>query len=228
MEQIFEVAAAMLASLGGGTAILFGLSSWLGKVWANRILEKEKVEHNKEIEHYKSELSRELTRIGKIQDKELYISKAQYDNEYKIYQEIWGKMHECIKLTKFLYAYRKNDMLDYVNEEEKIIREKNDNFQNAFNEYLTVIEKYAPFYKYEFYEKFIDVRKKCSYLGNIFNRHEWKLVISEKSVIITDKHGTLSEEERAQCKIIPNELDKISNELQMEIREYLLGLQLKE
>jgi hypothetical protein len=42
MESALSIAAAVVISLGGGAAIVFGLSSWLGKVWASRILEGEK------------------------------------------------------------------------------------------------------------------------------------------------------------------------------------------
>jgi hypothetical protein len=38
----FEIAQAVLLSLGGGGAIVFGLSSFLGKVWAQKILQSEK------------------------------------------------------------------------------------------------------------------------------------------------------------------------------------------
>lgn len=59
--------------------------------------------HQKEIETYKSELQKETERLSAIQDKALYISKAQYDNEYRVYQEIWGKLHACTVSTIRLY-----------------------------------------------------------------------------------------------------------------------------
>ena len=52
----FEIAQAVLLSLGGGGAIVFGLSSFLGKVWAQKILQSEKVEHDKEIAKFRNEL----------------------------------------------------------------------------------------------------------------------------------------------------------------------------
>ena len=42
--QWFELAGAILFSVGSAGAILFALSSWLGKVWASRILERERNE----------------------------------------------------------------------------------------------------------------------------------------------------------------------------------------
>ena len=44
-DQAFKVAASMLASVGGAAVIIFALSSWLGRVWANRILEADKVKY---------------------------------------------------------------------------------------------------------------------------------------------------------------------------------------
>lgn len=60
LKDIFAVTTAGLAALGGGTAIVFGLSSWLGKVWASRIMEAEKAELSKSIETLKAELTRSL------------------------------------------------------------------------------------------------------------------------------------------------------------------------
>ncbi|EPF2931025.1 hypothetical protein ACSL9C_003968 [Vibrio navarrensis] len=39
-ESIFKISAGFLASVGSASAIILGLSSWLGKVWAQLILEK--------------------------------------------------------------------------------------------------------------------------------------------------------------------------------------------
>lgn len=41
-EDGFRFSTAILTSLGGGAAIVFAFSSWLGKVWAARILDKER------------------------------------------------------------------------------------------------------------------------------------------------------------------------------------------
>lgn len=63
--QWFKLAGAVLFSIGSAGAIIFALSSWLGKVWANRILERERnelsilketflKEHNEKIATYKT------------------------------------------------------------------------------------------------------------------------------------------------------------------------------
>jgi len=48
--DIINIVTASLLSVGGGAAIIFGLSSWLGKIWANRLMEAERAKHSKELE----------------------------------------------------------------------------------------------------------------------------------------------------------------------------------
>lgn len=43
-DEAFRVSTAILASLGGGVAIVLALSSYLGKLWASKILAREQLE----------------------------------------------------------------------------------------------------------------------------------------------------------------------------------------
>jgi len=53
---VWEVAGAIILSVGGAGVLVTGLSSWLGKVWATRIADAEKARFARELEGYKSEL----------------------------------------------------------------------------------------------------------------------------------------------------------------------------
>jgi hypothetical protein len=53
---IWSTAGAVIFSLGGGGILVFALSSWLGKVWANRIADAERARFSKELESYKTDL----------------------------------------------------------------------------------------------------------------------------------------------------------------------------
>jgi hypothetical protein len=55
--DLLQLSAAVLASVGGAGAIIFGLSSWLGKVWAERLLSKEKQKYAEDLESFKSRLT---------------------------------------------------------------------------------------------------------------------------------------------------------------------------
>lgn len=41
MHELIPIVGSLIAYLGGGAVIILGLSSWLGKLWAKRILDKE-------------------------------------------------------------------------------------------------------------------------------------------------------------------------------------------
>jgi hypothetical protein len=56
VSDIANIALSILGALGIGGGIVFGLSSFLGKVWADRLMAKESHTHNKELENLRSEL----------------------------------------------------------------------------------------------------------------------------------------------------------------------------
>lgn len=60
MNEIWNIAGAILVALGGGGAIVLLMSSWLGKVWANRILESEKAKFQTEFALLKSDLDKKI------------------------------------------------------------------------------------------------------------------------------------------------------------------------
>ena len=57
-DQVVSICISIVTGLGGGAILIWALSSWLGKVWANRILEKDRLRYNRELEVVKSELGR--------------------------------------------------------------------------------------------------------------------------------------------------------------------------
>jgi hypothetical protein len=56
VSTVFNVAGAIILSVGGAGLLITGLSSWLGRVWATRIADEERGRFAKELEGYKSEL----------------------------------------------------------------------------------------------------------------------------------------------------------------------------
>ncbi len=56
LQDALTVVVTGITSIGSAAAIIFGLSSWLGKVWANRLMESEKAAHARDLEKLRSEL----------------------------------------------------------------------------------------------------------------------------------------------------------------------------
>jgi hypothetical protein len=59
ITDVFSIATTVILSVGGGGIIVFALSSWLGKIWANRLMEAERAKHAEELERLRSELHHE-------------------------------------------------------------------------------------------------------------------------------------------------------------------------
>jgi|GEM_PF-5997416 len=66
MDDIFKIAGAVIASLGGGALIVAAFSHWLGGIWAKRMLQNERAKHSEKLEELKQELdtlkAKDLTR----------------------------------------------------------------------------------------------------------------------------------------------------------------------
>lgn len=68
-SDTWSIAAAVLASLGGGAAIIFGCSSWLGKLWADRILANHQNELSKALHKHNVAAARiDTQRVDAIRD----------------------------------------------------------------------------------------------------------------------------------------------------------------
>lgn len=224
MNQIFEVAGAILMSLGGGSVIVFGLSSWLGKVWANRILENEKKAHQLEIENYKSQLAKSLEQVKSLNDKALHISKIQYDKEFEIYQDIWEKSHDCIVEALDLCRRIEETPIN-TDEKQKWRHKKYSNFIEKYNEYSRTIDRYAPFYRDDFYQSFICIRNSCAEMGRIFKTY----ILDDqfRMAYLEAEHKQMPDQEFEDVYTkIPQELETNKNKLKNEIHEYLKSLQI--
>lgn len=78
-SEVLEIGTAVLVSIGGAGLVLFGLSSWLGKVWAERILTKEKQKYTEDLEEFKQRLAIE-TESHKVKLKK---SEFMFSKEYE-------------------------------------------------------------------------------------------------------------------------------------------------
>ena len=92
ITDVVSIAATILAALGGGGALVFSLSSWLGKIWADRLMARETAKYESAIAELQSNLRR-------VVDTEL----ATHKNELDIYKDKHLKSHndkiECYRLV---------------------------------------------------------------------------------------------------------------------------------
>ncbi len=95
--EIFQVSAAVISSVGGAAAIIFGLSTWLGKVWANRILEQDKLKYSSELEKIKNKLQSES-------EKQNLMFSLYFEGQFKLYNDLWVSLSELQNGVELLWA----------------------------------------------------------------------------------------------------------------------------
>ena len=78
-EDAFKIIAAMIASIGAGGAIVLALSTWLGKLWAQRILESERHQLASQLEKTKRELDIVKETTLRFQNDKLHTYRAVID-----------------------------------------------------------------------------------------------------------------------------------------------------
>lgn len=91
-NDAFKTITAALASVGTAGGIMWALSSWLGKVWASRILEQDRARHEADLERLRADLSQSnAERLAGL------------ERELDIYREQMLKTH-ADKLTTYRLA----------------------------------------------------------------------------------------------------------------------------
>lgn len=138
-----------IIGISGGTSLIIVILA--GKLWEicfNRIKEGQKAEFETQIQNLKFE-----------KEKLNYISKAQFDAEFKMYQELSEACFEMVLSSTALFP----NYIDYLPESEE---EQKEVFSKRYKDtvdklvlYQNLLFKYAPFISKELYEKFEDLRK---------------------------------------------------------------------
>jgi hypothetical protein len=89
ISEAFGIAAAIIGALGGGAVIVLTLSSWLGKVWANRLMEADKATHAKALKQLESE----LTRVAEDRTRKLEKLMRHYERQI---EEFYGPLFNMV------------------------------------------------------------------------------------------------------------------------------------
>lgn len=56
-SSIWNIASAILLSLGGGGVLVLALSSWIGKLWADKLMARETAAHSRALEELRADLN---------------------------------------------------------------------------------------------------------------------------------------------------------------------------
>jgi hypothetical protein len=147
LTEVSKIAGAVLLSLGGGSAIVFACSSWLGKVWAARILENDRLAHARELEHMRAEYDRAARMTQGQIEKTTFVHRVQFETEFQALSRIWAAL---AKLRAAMSVLRPKVRLSSANEtpgeELKALRERFNLFQERITELQAAVHHHTPFY----------------------------------------------------------------------------------
>jgi hypothetical protein len=102
-ESTINLFGAVIVTLGGSSAIVFGLSSWIGKIWATKLMEKDKSKYIKEIETLKNELQTKMTKM---------------EHFHKISEQTYQSLFNAKIATYNDLLYEKTEYYKIINEDE--------------------------------------------------------------------------------------------------------------
>ncbi|WP_233585111.1 hypothetical protein [Corallococcus sp. CA054B] len=153
--ELWNLVSAVLLSVGGAGALIFGLSSWIGKVWANRILEREKLAIQRELHALQAESSQRLHELKERTDiliknleaehsRKHRVHNLQFTKEFELYTLTWKALNDLkIKTLSLHPAEGINEKLSHRVKE----------FADAWRSATDIIEEHQPFFPKEVYEK---------------------------------------------------------------------------
>ncbi|ENY6497806.1 TPA: hypothetical protein ACN35N_003563 [Vibrio parahaemolyticus] len=144
IDEAFKVAGAILTSIGGAVVIMGAFSGWLGKVWANRILEKDKLKYSSELEAIKTELQRESER-------QKVTFSLYFEGQFKLYNELWIALSDLQnEVDKLWFSASPENMRSFVRSVQKAKKQiRNSALLIEKSHYERILESLHQFESYQ-------------------------------------------------------------------------------
>ena len=183
------------------------LISALWSIYFNRIKEGQRTEFQKQIEELKAKQSR-LN----------YITQAQFDAEFKMYQELSEAKFNAILESSRLFPYGLDKLPSDEEERKSEYLKRYKLASSALIEFQNLLFKYAPFIEEKLYQQFEDLRILIQQNVNWFPDLHIDEYLSK----------TLPFEIRQECTQRTKEMYDKQETLIKDLREYLKSLKIQE
>lgn len=208
-SQIAELLLACLTGVGGVGIVFVGITKWTTDIIAERLSKKYQLQLNKEIEKYKTELN-----------KKEYVSKARFDAEFQMYQNLSEKNITMIYCAGEAVMISRG-MLENEAEIDIFI----ERFCNSINDAGITNKKYAPFISEQIYDKYLSLERNTTEIFLLLKA--WKQYRQKGSfnVIIYDSTYHNINEVIQAMKNKQEVLSDDSDKMLIELRKYLSKLE---
>ena len=204
--EVLKIVAGVIAALGGGGAIVAWLSSWLGKVWADRLMIKETAKFREDLE-----------RLTKQLERKNYVSKVRFDAEFAMYQELSKVFFDVVVAQNDLFTYYQFDVtLPDKTAQQELCKKRYEAARIAYNSAIASLHKNSPFIDKDFFDRFNDILRDIKL--QLF--HYPSFYVAEDAAETKRECKTVFDE----CSKRTNEIDDRMKNLCADLREYLKTL----
>lgn len=156
MEQIWNITLSIIASVGGAGAIVGAIVKFTSNIIAEKLSKKYEIDMNKTLESYKANI-----------EKKMYISKARFDTEFKIYKELSESVLTMIEATYWLFP-KVDNVFTNENDCKNIYLKRYESAGLAVNAARKSINANAAFIPVDFYDKFKEISDLCATQCNMY------------------------------------------------------------
>lgn len=195
MNIFLQIGIAVVISAGSISGIILAVIKFSSNIIADKLSKKYELKLNKELEKYKSNL-----------DSKIYITKAKFDKEFELYQQLSRNFFYMIEKLHTLYP-----IVGIQSKEEDFpLISDNMNYKEAQVAAIKAqetINSYAAFISKEFYENYNNILEECRGLIYIYS---------------TEKKSD------TESFAMMEKIKKMFEQLNDELREYLSKLEVIE
>ena len=205
-SDIWKIILTALASVGGVAGLIVLAIKFASNIIAERLSQKYELRLQKELEAFKSTLT-----------KKEYVSKARFDVEFKIYRELSQVFSEAIEGVHGIIPY--GEAYYPVNDDERKDYEQQSfiEFAKASYQAQKSLFSNAPFISKDIYDKFEEIMCLIRTQSEVYN--EAYLVTT-----VSNAEGKITDEDGRRTALIDEKFELLTDE----IRTYLSGLEILE
>lgn len=193
-NDLFQIISAVILSVGGAAAIIWAVSSFLGKLWANKYLESIKTENQKQLDYYKNQLEISREAISRY-----------YSSQFSLYNHIYQTLYD-LKVCA-----------DQLWEEANVTNLTN--FYNKLNITKDIVQKNSLIIEEEHFIQLNNLFKEFNNF-EINKRKIVKIIKDEK--MIFDETSEILNRIIADNKEIKEKYDKLLNSIRLNFRRQML------
>lgn len=175
MNDIWQTALAIIGSIGGGGIIIVGISSWLGKLWADKLMKKSEYEYQRNLELIKQDF-----------EKKNYIHQAKFTKEFEIYGVLTESCCKMITATYALFPKHLNNIADLKSQGQVKIENASEKLKKATaacNSFVSALYYRAAFIPENLFETFMRLKNSSSWQCDFYQ----ELVIDDWGDMDYDK-----------------------------------------